>query len=247
MAEKDSFVFYRSFFTAIDRLPTEAQAEVYRAIALYGLDHSEPANLSPVAAIMWDLIKPQLDANWKRFENGKKGGAPRGNSNARKYPKTTEKQPKNNLKQPNVNDNVNVKENANANVVVDTSTTMEQQQMLLQPPLPTTITQDKAEEAMEALLADPQSVQFLTSRTQMTLAAIRTEAKAFLMLASYDNRTWTNSRKMCMNFAFWLDKRMEKQKRLNHGTDKQAAEAERQSAIDAARAGLMAGVCQDHR
>lgn len=52
----------------------------------------------------FNFIKPQIDRNNRRYENGKKGGAPKGNTNAGKPVK---KQPKNNQKQPNVNENVN--------------------------------------------------------------------------------------------------------------------------------------------
>ena len=54
-------------------------------------------------------MKPQIDANNRRYENGKKGGAPVGNSNAakkEKQPKTT----KNNQKQPKEKDKVKEKE-----------------------------------------------------------------------------------------------------------------------------------------
>lgn len=49
--------------------------------------------------------KPQLKANNKKYEKGKKGGAPKGNKNAAK----------NNLKQPNANGNANVNVNDNVN------------------------------------------------------------------------------------------------------------------------------------
>mgnify|MGYP006908803874 CR=1 FL=1 len=75
---------------------------------------------------MFLLIKPQLDANNRRYENWRKWWAPEWNKNAvktwrniSKQPKnnqnTTKQQPKDNQKQPNVNVNVNVNDNVNDN------------------------------------------------------------------------------------------------------------------------------------
>lgn len=71
--ERDSFVFYRSFFEAIEHLETMEQLEVYRAISDYSLNGNEP-QLEGAALAIWILIKPQLDANWRKYENGKNGG-----------------------------------------------------------------------------------------------------------------------------------------------------------------------------
>lgn len=111
--EKDSFIFYRSFKEAIDLCPdTAVKLSVYEAIAQYALTEQEPELTESYAQLCWKLIKPQLDANWRRYKNGKGGGAPRGNRNAAKNNReTTEVQPKNNRstndKQANVNDNDN--------------------------------------------------------------------------------------------------------------------------------------------
>ena len=114
--QRESFVFYSSFYSAIITLPEEEQLIMFKAVierALYG---KEPS-LKGCAKGMYDLISPQLKANERRYFNGRKGGAPVGNQNAKK---TTEKQPENNLKttekQPNDNVNVNDNENANGNV-----------------------------------------------------------------------------------------------------------------------------------
>lgn len=117
---RESFVFYRSFYEALAQAPDTVFNEVMHAICNYTLNGTETPLNQPLSPVVWTLIKPQLDANIRRYENGKKGGAPIGNKNAKKttekQPKTTKKQPKNNLKQPNVNVNVNDNVNVNVNV-----------------------------------------------------------------------------------------------------------------------------------
>lgn len=125
--EKDSFIFYRSFQDAINEANEKEQLLLYRAIANYALNREEP-QLSGIAKVAWVLIKPQLDANWRRYENGckgaefgKRGGAPKGNSNALKKnnPKTTPIQPQNNpeaVENTTANVNENINENTNVNL-----------------------------------------------------------------------------------------------------------------------------------
>ena len=116
MKERDSFIFYRSFFLSVDRLPEDMQLLLYRAIAQYALDKIEPdfsssQYLQFIEAI-WDGIRPQLDANYRRFVNGCKGGAPKGSANnpngrrGKNKPKTNRE-----LTENKSNDNVNVNEN----------------------------------------------------------------------------------------------------------------------------------------
>lgn len=116
---KDSFVFYRSFKESLSELADNEKLILYEAISDYALDKILP-NLSGFPKALFSLIKPQLDANWARFENGKKGGehgkkggAPKGNNNANKS-KTTPKQPLINPK-TTPNDNVNDNDNDNVN------------------------------------------------------------------------------------------------------------------------------------
>lgn len=71
---RESFIFYRSFYEAIKCMPTDVQAEIYPAICEYALFGKLPKNLSEVAKGMFTLIKPNIDVNTARFENGKKGG-----------------------------------------------------------------------------------------------------------------------------------------------------------------------------
>lgn len=112
---RDSFVFYRSFAKAIKRLKSdEERLELYDAIIAYGLDGEETENSAIVSALM-ELIVPQIDANNKRFVDGKKGGRP-------SKPVVSEEitggfEDKNHrLSKPKPNVNANANENENENV-----------------------------------------------------------------------------------------------------------------------------------
>lgn len=107
---RDGFIFYRSFFEAIRELPRDIQGEVLTAIIEYGLDGVTTENLKPVAKAMFTLVKPQLDANNKKFLNGKKGGRkPNDNQTG------TKQKPNNNLNitksEPKEKENVKEKDN----------------------------------------------------------------------------------------------------------------------------------------
>ena len=109
--KRDSFVFYESFYTAIKELPEDQQLEVYRAICEYALNGELPED-GGIAKAMLCLIKPQIDANNKRWENGKKGG--------RKAETETESEPKKNQTETKAEPNANQTEtesepNENAN------------------------------------------------------------------------------------------------------------------------------------
>ena len=72
--KREGFVFYRSFYDAICQLkrPGERWAAV-DAIIRYALD-GESDNLTGPAGMALAFAKPQIDANSRRYENGKKGG-----------------------------------------------------------------------------------------------------------------------------------------------------------------------------
>mgnify|MGYP004681814909 FL=1 len=112
---RDSFVFYRSFYDAIKDLPRDVQGEIYTAIMEYSLYGKETENLKPIAHSVFTLMKPQIDVNNKRFENGKKGGRPKSGNEPDGNQEETKEKPSNNQSEtkskPNVNDNVNANEN----------------------------------------------------------------------------------------------------------------------------------------
>ena len=72
--ERESFIFYRSFYEAIKCMPAEVQAEIYPAVCEYALFGKMPKNLSEIAKGMFALIKPNIDTNTARYVNGTKGG-----------------------------------------------------------------------------------------------------------------------------------------------------------------------------
>jgi hypothetical protein len=66
---RDIFIFYRSFFSATKHLNQVEKAQLFEAICSYALDGNINL-LEGTPQGMFELIKPQLDANRKRFENG---------------------------------------------------------------------------------------------------------------------------------------------------------------------------------
>lgn len=72
--ERDSFLFYRSFYEAIKGLPKDIQLEVYTAIMEYAIYGNLPEEMKPFASSVFTLVRPILDKNLRRYENGRKGG-----------------------------------------------------------------------------------------------------------------------------------------------------------------------------
>ena len=71
----ESFVFYESFYIAMKSLSLEENKEYIWSICNYAL-YEETLELSPKIESMFQLIKPQLDANIRKRKNGKLGGRP---------------------------------------------------------------------------------------------------------------------------------------------------------------------------
>ena len=104
---RDSVVFYKSFRDAIRDIPVKYQLKAYNVIFDYAFEGKEPNDLDTASAIL-KLVKPQIDANEKRYENGKRGGRPK----TKPKPKDNQTETK---PEPNVNDNDNVNDNVNDN------------------------------------------------------------------------------------------------------------------------------------
>ena len=87
----------RSVTEAMECFPADQQLAAYQAINRYGLDGVEPEfdDEHQVARGIFILAKPFLDANNRRYENGRKGGRP-----------ITETKPNRNQTEPNRNQTV---------------------------------------------------------------------------------------------------------------------------------------------
>ena len=76
-----SFVFYESFRNASRNLDDATRLSLYEAIMDYSLYGEEPDEGNIVAAAMFKLVRPVLDTNAKRRENGRNGGRPANTDN----------------------------------------------------------------------------------------------------------------------------------------------------------------------
>lgn len=111
---RNSFVFYRSFKDSLSDLSDSDKLVVYEAIADYALDKTEP-HLTGFPKALFLLIRPQLDANWKRYEAGEKHGylgAEYGKLGGRPKKEKPSRNPLETLYEPS-NVNVNVNDNVN--------------------------------------------------------------------------------------------------------------------------------------
>lgn len=101
-------IIYRSFYEAIKELPKENQADIWSAVYELGLNGVE-VDLQGISKTIFTLIKPQIEANLKRFENGSKPKTKREKSE-------TEAKVKQKVSKVEANNNNN--NNNNKNIVI---------------------------------------------------------------------------------------------------------------------------------
>ena len=75
--QRETCVFYASWFEAIETMPEAAQSEAYRAVLSYALRGEETAKQGAMTKLIMAMVRPVIDANNKRYENGCKGGRPK--------------------------------------------------------------------------------------------------------------------------------------------------------------------------
>lgn len=69
--KRDSFVFYRSFYEAINQLSDDQALVMFKIITRYALDGDEPEG-EGISIALFNLVRPQIDANTRKYLNGKK-------------------------------------------------------------------------------------------------------------------------------------------------------------------------------
>ena len=128
---RDSMIFYKSFADALKALPDKDRLELYDAIFAFGIYEEEP-KLSGVNSAVFTLVRPQIEANNRKYENGMKGGRPKNQMETKPKPNhnqsitktkpndnqnVTKAKPNHNqtITKPKPNDNVNDNDNVNVN------------------------------------------------------------------------------------------------------------------------------------
>ena len=112
---RDGILFYRSFLNAGKSIKNEKERlKFYEAIFEFGLNNVENS-LNGTCLGMFSLVKPQLLANNKKYENGKKGGKkpePKPNqSETKTEPKPNQSETKTEAKEKEKEESIKEKEN----------------------------------------------------------------------------------------------------------------------------------------
>jgi hypothetical protein len=110
---KESFVFYRSFYEAIQMLPSEDRLQIYDAISELALNGNQ-TETTGYASVVMKLIEPQILANNRKYDNACKGGRPKNQTETKPKPNRNQTETKSypnrnqSISKPKPNENVNV-------------------------------------------------------------------------------------------------------------------------------------------
>lgn len=91
---REHFRFWLAYLEIAEKIEnTKDRCEFYDAIVRYGLRDEEPVFKNNINELLFTSIKHSIRKSTSCVDNGKQGGAPKGNKNASKSKKTTIKQP----------------------------------------------------------------------------------------------------------------------------------------------------------
>ena len=93
--EIKGFTFWRSWHEQCELLDDADRLAYMDAIRRYAFDGTVPSkdSVSPIVYALFLGVIPSVDSNIANMLNGAKGGAPKGNQNARKHPKNNQNNP----------------------------------------------------------------------------------------------------------------------------------------------------------
>ena len=74
MGKRESMIFYASWWESIKELPVNVRNEVLNTVVEYGIEGVMTCEQGQMSKAIMALIKPQIDANNQKYENGCKGG-----------------------------------------------------------------------------------------------------------------------------------------------------------------------------
>ena len=104
LEQRECFGFYRSWWKALKCLPNEQKLLLFDAILEYSFTGVAPELPTDISQALWESWLPTMKRNMLQYLKSKKGGAPKGNQNARKQ---SENNPETTRKQANINININ--------------------------------------------------------------------------------------------------------------------------------------------
>ena len=192
-------VFYASWLDAVRALPKAMQGEVLLSILEYGIEGKTVCKQGSVTSAMLTMVKPIIDKNNQRYENGCKG-AEYGSLGGR--PKKPQENPKETPKKPqenpyNVYDNDNVNDNEGENI----TPTPAREKLPEGTFIPTT-------SLFEQMTADAAWLERVAKTTKSTVEAIRKELSEFCegLMLTEDAKELTDARR---HFISWRRKRQQ--------------------------------------
>lgn len=77
MSDRNGFVIYENQIDALMEMPGDIAIEALDAMRKYALKGETYEGDNLTVKIFLALVKPQIDANTRKYENGKKGGRPK--------------------------------------------------------------------------------------------------------------------------------------------------------------------------
>lgn len=115
---RESFIFYSSFLQWLDTIQDDSERlKAYEYISHYSLKWEEPEPNNWIAYTVFLLIKPQIDANNKRYLDGCKWWRKPKEKTSGSENKKPVVSKKTKIKKPNENDNDNENDNEKENVL----------------------------------------------------------------------------------------------------------------------------------